>query len=215
MSSFTQITLIVIFSISILWYIFFYNAGRKEVSLPKRPVESSTVPFARSPRSNYPRALARPPTLSPLTPPPSSDVQSFSLWVGLAAQQIARNAMELPIQRGLCAAVSSAFPTQVRPENLSPISDHGVQIHYSFFEYEPETFQQIRTTLGIEPRSLPESFCEHDLEVGSTNNAGKSGSLFWRSSDKEYLLKSLPEDEATALIQMASEYNGYLRSNPD
>lgn len=81
-----------------------------------------------------------------------------------------------------------------------------------FFEHcqhnEDEAFRS--QVLGIPRASWLASMSK--LEGGVTKDSGKSGSLFWKTQDGHYFLKSTPKVEAQKMLDVLPKYREYVKA---
>lgn len=92
-----------------------------------------------------------------------------------------------------------------------------------FVDYAPTIFHYIRKIHGIFPESYTKSLGPESLSKIITGNmgsfqgqdsSGKSGSFFFTSSDKKFLVKTLKLDEFDLLLSILPWYLKYLIENP-
>ena len=88
-------------------------------------------------------------------------------------------------------------------------------IKYSFSEYHPNNFYLLRKLAGWSSEEVVKELCDRDLSGGFTNDAGKSGSLFWNSMNNRLILKSVDQTEAAALVRLCGSYRRYLVDHPN
>ena len=120
------------------------------------------------------------------------------------------------IQEGIRMTLSDQNSVNNRPRVTSHKQvTQDVPIKFSFYEYHPKTFLQLRRMCGVPNEDVISAVCDSDLAGGETHAAGKSGSLFWFSKDRRFVLKSLPRSEASCLVNIASDYRDYLRTQPN
>lgn len=92
----------------------------------------------------------------------------------------------------------------------------------SFKDYAPTIFNYLRKTFGIFPEAYIQSLGPESLAnviTGSAgsyegqNSAGQSGSFFFTSMDKRFLVKTIKKDEFELLMKVLPEYCDYLINN--
>jgi Phosphatidylinositol-4-phosphate 5-Kinase len=92
----------------------------------------------------------------------------------------------------------------------------------SFKDYAPTIFNYLRKMFGVFPESYIQSLGPESLAnviTGSSgsyqgmNSAGQSGSFFFTSSDKKFLVKTIKKDEFELLMKILPEYCDYLINN--
>mmetsp|Transcript_6267 Transcript_6267/g.11882 ORF Transcript_6267/g.11882 Transcript_6267/m.11882 type:complete len:997 (+) Transcript_6267:1247-4237(+) len=84
---------------------------------------------------------------------------------------------------------------------------------YLFQDYAPQVFFAIRKMYGIDQFSYRKSLVEEGLKGGQLG-AGKSGMLFYFSSDNRYVLKTITRGELKFFRQILRPYFKYLKKNP-
>ena len=87
-------------------------------------------------------------------------------------------------------------------------------MRYILHQYKPKNFQQIRALHDITNEDFIASLCDAELLGGWTESSGKSGSLFWYSSDRKYIMKSISAQETQVMNHMCSSYLRYIGSHP-
>jgi len=116
------------------------------------------------------------------------------------------------IQQGIRMCLSdNPMTNQVRKIKQN---EKNKTVKYILQQYKPKNFSIIRKLSEITNNCLISSICENDLLGGGTEVSGKSGSIFWYSSDRRFILKSITESEANLLNQISSDYFRYLASHP-
>lgn len=93
-----------------------------------------------------------------------------------------------------------------------------------FVDYAPLTFRKIRKLFGINeslylkslgPDRLLASLVQGDIEsMTSMISQGKSGAVFYTSSDGQYMIKSVHKREFKFMLGLLRDYFYYLHSNP-
>ena len=107
-----------------------------------------------------------------------------------------------------------SFPSCGSPE--TPAHTIG---DFQFKDYCPLAFRFLRTLFGIELRDYINSLC--NTTQGGSNplrlmaTPGKSGSLFFFSSDMKYIIKTIPLDETKLLLRILPPYVNYVLNNPN
>ena len=84
---------------------------------------------------------------------------------------------------------------------------------FSVIEHCPEIFQNIRLLDGITYDIINDSFNISDNLPNLSElcqSEGKSGSLFFFTHNKKFILKTIPEREFETFLDFASSYNNYL-----
>ncbi|RLN85082.1 hypothetical protein BBJ28_00001109 [Nothophytophthora sp. Chile5] len=81
-----------------------------------------------------------------------------------------------------------------------------------FTDYAPKVFQNIRELCGIDNDMYEQSFADTLLERASE---GKSGMLFYFSSDRKYLVKTMTKKEHSFLLEVLPLYHQYVLKQPN
>ncbi|KNC48887.1 uncharacterized protein AMSG_04632 [Thecamonas trahens ATCC 50062] len=89
------------------------------------------------------------------------------------------------------------------------VDPHGKEHKYTSSEYAPRAFAAIREMYGISPAEWRESMADSAL-VGGSLGAGKSGSLFWTSRNRAFVIKSLPKSELVVCLKLLREYHAHV-----
>ncbi|KAF4693372.1 hypothetical protein FOZ60_011115 [Perkinsus olseni] len=85
---------------------------------------------------------------------------------------------------------------------------------FDFSTYKGRTFAKLRRVFGVTDAELVSSLCDHPLRTQSgTGDAGKSGSIFWFTSDSKYLLKSISRKESILLQNIVGDYLKHFIKN--
>ncbi|KAF4657795.1 hypothetical protein FOL47_008296 [Perkinsus chesapeaki] len=85
---------------------------------------------------------------------------------------------------------------------------------FDFSTYKGKTFAKLRRVFGVTDAELVSSLCDHPLRTQTgTGDAGKSGSIFWFTSDSKYLLKSISRKESILLQNIAGDYLKHFIKN--
>lgn len=91
--------------------------------------------------------------------------------------------------------------------------EEGVQA--TFTACRTTQFRRLRTAAGITEEDFISSLCGKPLVGGDTEASGKSGSLFLRSHDNKYIIKTIEEHEFVVLKEILPNYVLYLEDNTD
>lgn len=81
-----------------------------------------------------------------------------------------------------------------------------------FTDYAPKIFQNIRAVCGIDNERYEQSFADTLLERASE---GKSGMLFYFTSDRRYLVKTMTKWEHSFLLAVLPLYHQYVLKQPN
>ncbi|RVE67231.1 hypothetical protein OJAV_G00115450 [Oryzias javanicus] len=98
------------------------------------------------------------------------------------------------------------FPSE--GSNLTPAHHYG---DFKFKTYAPIAFRYFRELFGIRPDDYMCSLCNDDLI--ELSNSGASGSLFYVSSDDEFIIKTVQHKEAEFLQKLLPGYFMNLNQN--
>ncbi|GAA6227304.1 phosphatidylinositol 4-phosphate 5-kinase type-1 alpha-like [Lates japonicus] len=98
------------------------------------------------------------------------------------------------------------FPNE--GSNLTPAHHYG---DFRFKTYAPIAFRYFREMFGIRPDDYMYSLCNEPLI--ELSNSGASGSLFYVSSDDEYIIKTVQHKEAEFLQKLLPGYFMNLNQN--
>nr|XP_020479480.1 phosphatidylinositol 4-phosphate 5-kinase type-1 alpha-like isoform X2 [Monopterus albus]XP_020479481.1 phosphatidylinositol 4-phosphate 5-kinase type-1 alpha-like isoform X2 [Monopterus albus] len=98
------------------------------------------------------------------------------------------------------------FPNE--GSNLTPAHHYG---DFRFKTYAPLAFRYFREMFGIQPGDYMYSLCKDPLI--ELSNSGASGSLFYVSSDDEYIIKTVQHKEAEFLQKLLPGYFMNLNQN--
>ncbi|KAH7465804.1 putative phosphatidylinositol 4-phosphate 5-kinase MSS4 [Phytophthora ramorum] len=81
-----------------------------------------------------------------------------------------------------------------------------------FTDYAPKVFQNIREICGIDNEMYEQSFADTLLERASE---GKSGMLFYFTSDRKYLVKTMTKKEHSFLLEVLPLFHQYILKQPN
>ncbi|KAK9872548.1 hypothetical protein WA026_018012 [Henosepilachna vigintioctopunctata] len=94
-------------------------------------------------------------------------------------------------------------------------SNHTPAHHYSEFKfknYAPIAFRYFRDLFGIQPDDFLMSMC--DTPLRELSNPGASGSIFYLTSDDEFIIKTVQHKEGEFLQKLLAGYYMNLNQNP-
>ncbi|XP_030766374.1 phosphatidylinositol 4-phosphate 5-kinase type-1 alpha isoform X11 [Sitophilus oryzae] len=94
-------------------------------------------------------------------------------------------------------------------------SNHTPAHHYSDFKYKnyaPIAFRYFRDLFGIQPDDFLMSMCDSPLR--ELSNPGASGSIFYLTSDDEFIIKTVQHKEGEFLQKLLPGYYMNLNQNP-
>lgn len=81
-----------------------------------------------------------------------------------------------------------------------------------FTDYAPQVFRNIREVCGVDNEMYEQSFADTLLERASE---GKSGSLFYFTSDRKYLVKTMTKKEHSFLMEVLPLFHQYILKQPN
>eukprot|EP00915_Cephaloidophora_sp_WS-2016_P008085 GHVH01011175.1.p1 GENE.GHVH01011175.1~~GHVH01011175.1.p1 ORF type:complete len:927 (-),score=120.27 GHVH01011175.1:222-3002(-) len=107
-----------------------------------------------------------------------------------------------------------------------PIRMSEEQKEYTmFYDFSPFVFRQIRRMFGWEDSAYVDSIGPNQLisalitgnftTFSESASQGKSGSLFYTTSDNQLLIKTVSEKEAERLLVILKDYYHWLKMNPN
>ncbi|XP_027560942.1 phosphatidylinositol 4-phosphate 5-kinase type-1 gamma isoform X6 [Neopelma chrysocephalum] len=173
--------------------------------------------------------LGKPPTKS--TPgqqnransKPGALIHLFSSWVTLTTSSTLKGAIQLGIgytvgnlsskperdvlMQDFYVVESIFFPSE--GSNLTPAHHYA---DFRFKTYAPVAFRYFRELFGIRPDDYLYSLCNEPLI--ELSNPGASGSLFYVTSDDEFIIKTVMHKEAEFLQKLLPGYYMNLNQNP-
>ncbi|XP_032568198.1 phosphatidylinositol 4-phosphate 5-kinase type-1 gamma isoform X6 [Chiroxiphia lanceolata] len=173
--------------------------------------------------------LGRPPTKS--TPgqqnhangKPGALIHLFSSWMNLTTSSTLKGAIQLGIgytvgnlsskperdvlMQDFYVVESIFFPSE--GSNLTPAHHYA---DFRFKTYAPVAFRYFRELFGIRPDDYLYSLCNEPLI--ELSNPGASGSLFYVTSDDEFIIKTVMHKEAEFLQKLLPGYYMNLNQNP-
>ena len=112
----------------------------------------------------------------------------------------------------------NSFELNTRKIKFSPKSSYGI---FSFVSMEPSVFKLLWKNHKLNLNSFKQSFYIHDLkDVDSSGmqeqfSEGKSGSFFYFTHDRRYVIKTVNTEERQFLCKIAPSYYEYIKDNPD
>ncbi|KAG6616460.1 phosphatidylinositol-4-phosphate 5 kinase-like protein [Phytophthora cinnamomi] len=126
---------------------------------------------------------------------------------------------------GMTRAVQIAEDDLIRIRNRSPTQElvlgasDDEEIRRStedptpirFTPYKPQAFAELRQAFGIKASDFMKSF---QTSTKPNISEGASGAFMFFSGDKKYIVKSMAEEEARFLCEIAEQYAEYLTLNP-
>jgi len=80
--------------------------------------------------------------------------------------------------------------------------------------YSPEVFKRLRRDWGVDESEFMLSICGEQA-LKEMNSAGKSGSIFFASTDERYIIKTMRKVEMKALLKMLPKYYRHMQENED
>ncbi|GAB5367564.1 hypothetical protein AAMO2058_001241200 [Amorphochlora amoebiformis] len=82
---------------------------------------------------------------------------------------------------------------------------------FTFKDYAPRVFQEIRRLSGIDTKDYIQSVC-YDNYIEFISNS-KSGAFFFFTNDGRYMIKTIEGSEAKCLVKFLEKYYLHLKSN--
>ncbi|KAF6002592.1 hypothetical protein F1559_000051 [Cyanidiococcus yangmingshanensis] len=115
--------------------------------------------------------------------------------------------------RNLCMA-DFRTTTTTRFPALGSADTPPIEKGFTFKDYAPMVFRHLRQRYGITAASYLRSLCGQEA-LREATTPGKSGSLFYYSSDDRFILKTLSKQEATVLLSILPQYYFHMMKNPE
>jgi 1-phosphatidylinositol-4-phosphate 5-kinase len=148
---------------------------------------------------------------------PRMDVQPPRIDTAVVTEGSAKFPVVYAITNGmrtaLTASTASASPSvRYRFDRQPAAGSIKSSWNFEFTEYCPAAFKQLRETLGITNQIYMKSMTHTLCEMGS---AGKSGSIFYKTMDSRYIIKSMKEDEGHFLLSILLDYFLFMQQNPN
>ncbi|XP_017692514.1 PREDICTED: phosphatidylinositol 4-phosphate 5-kinase type-1 gamma isoform X3 [Lepidothrix coronata] len=147
----------------------------------------------------------------------------FSSWMNLTTSSTLKGAIQLGIgytvgnlsskperdvlMQDFYVVESIFFPSE--GSNLTPAHHYA---DFRFKTYAPVAFRYFRELFGIRPDDYLYSLCNEPLI--ELSNPGASGSLFYVTSDDEFIIKTVMHKEAEFLQKLLPGYYMNLNQNP-
>lgn len=107
-------------------------------------------------------------------------------------------------QRGVARQVSTMSST-------STVASSSSTNHIRFTPYRSLVFAELRSAYGMKSTDFLKAF---QTSTKPSISEGASGAFLFFSGDKRYIVKSMAEEEARFLCQIAEDYVEYLIANP-
>ncbi|KAG3112952.1 hypothetical protein PI124_g10146 [Phytophthora idaei] len=106
----------------------------------------------------------------------------------------------------------SSASTAATSDQRSPTRASGTMTaSIRFTPYKPQAFAELRQAYGIKAADFLRSF---QTSTKPNISEGASGAFMFFSGDKKYIVKSMAEEEARFLCEIAEKYTEYLTLNP-
>uniref|UniRef100_K3WWS8 PIPK domain-containing protein n=1 Tax=Globisporangium ultimum (strain ATCC 200006 / CBS 805.95 / DAOM BR144) TaxID=431595 RepID=K3WWS8_GLOUD len=107
------------------------------------------------------------------------------------------------------------FPDYAKVESMAVVV-HGkkTSIALNFRDCAPKVFHHIRELFHIDEQFYMDSFDPAKI-LSEHGSEGKSGNIFYFTSNKQFMVKSVPKDEFDTLCAILPHYHRYLLSNPE
>eukprot|EP00123_Amoebidium_parasiticum_P008624 comp18922_c0_seq1/m.21111 comp18922_c0_seq1/g.21111 ORF comp18922_c0_seq1/g.21111 comp18922_c0_seq1/m.21111 type:complete len:624 (-) comp18922_c0_seq1:225-2096(-) len=97
--------------------------------------------------------------------------------------------------------------------DIPAVTKGGVPVQVK--DFAPKVFCNIRELYDIHTHDYVESWTLPDDKLVAKEGAGRSGSLFLRSNDNKFILKTIPHDEVMTFMEVLPNYYDYLVENRD
>lgn len=104
---------------------------------------------------------------------------------------------------------ASTLATSTGPR--APSGNPGGSASIRFTPYKPQAFAKLRQAFEIKAADFIKSF---QTSTKPNISEGASGAFMFFSGDKKYIVKSMGEEEARFLCEIADKYTDYLILNP-
>ena len=132
--------------------------------------------------------------------------------------------LELNIQRGIRAIVeyariesrqSTSKEDVLTPADCNQVyrvripADEEVHGDFTSKSHAPRAFRYVRKVLRVNDEDFVDSICDHPLVMLKT--PGKSGAVFFRSTDGRYLLKTVSKGESKFFLSVLYDYAQHVR----
>jgi len=122
-------------------------------------------------------------------------------------------------QGGAAAAMSVGAATGAGEEASSNSSQTILTIHeeVTIYEYAPKKFQDLRDMDRIEKSIIKHSLSakrNRDQAFMAGESQGKSGSFFFFSHDRKFIIKTMNEDELGIFMKALPDYFKHMKENP-
>eukprot|EP01062_Namystynia_karyoxenos_P046539 TRINITY_DN34918_c0_g1_i1.p1 TRINITY_DN34918_c0_g1~~TRINITY_DN34918_c0_g1_i1.p1 ORF type:complete len:907 (+),score=326.96 TRINITY_DN34918_c0_g1_i1:115-2721(+) len=91
-------------------------------------------------------------------------------------------------------------------------------VRFTFFDFAPLVFHSLRAANGIEPAIYRAVFSVFDVDDAMSekfSDGGRSGSFFYFTADREYIVKTVTPGERHVLRQMLPSYFRHMTTHPD
>uniref|UniRef100_A0A8C5YC92 Phosphatidylinositol-4-phosphate 5-kinase type 1 gamma n=1 Tax=Microcebus murinus TaxID=30608 RepID=A0A8C5YC92_MICMU len=177
------------------------GGARGQLQAGRRPPQHAlgTGPWQGQPRG--PDVLRLPQTTS------STLKGAIQLGIGYTVGNLSSKPERDVLMQDFYVVESIFFPSE--GSNLTPA--HHFQ-DFRFKTYAPVAFRYFRELFGIRPDDYLYSLCNEPLI--ELSNPGASGSLFYVTSDDEFIIKTVMHKEAEFLQKLLPGYYMNLNQNP-
>lgn len=151
---------------------------------------------------NDPHKKGEKPNLPLRQPPPSSETIA-KLIVQSVSKSIKESLGKTVTVKSLWNKGDEEGATEVTEE----VAKHTITIGDEVFElidHSPATFHMLRETLALKDELYLRSFTQDKLD--GLRATGKSGSFFYQTKDRKFIVKSINEEEHECLIDITQDY---------
>ncbi|XP_064596503.1 phosphatidylinositol 4-phosphate 5-kinase type-1 alpha-like isoform X2 [Liolophura sinensis] len=139
--------------------------------------------------------------------PTSELMAAIQLGIGQSIGGLAAKPERDVLMQDFAVVESVFFPSE--GSNLTPAHHFS---DYRFKTFAPVAFRYFRELFGIQPDDFMLSLC--DEAMVELSNPGASGSIFYITSDDEFIIKTVQHKEAEFLQKLLPGYYMNLNQNP-
>ncbi|CAI7871374.1 unnamed protein product, partial [Closterium sp. NIES-54] len=169
-----------------------------------RATPPPVAPSAAAPPSELPPPSAAIPAASTPTTLPTAAPSPAALSAPAAPAPVAPTSADLRAE-DFVAADRMWFP----PEGSSCTPPHNT-LPFTWRDYAPKAFSELRAMFGIDPADYTLSLCG-DNALRELSSPGKSGSVFYLSDDDRFIIKTMRASEVRVLQRMLPDYFRHVR----
>jgi 1-phosphatidylinositol-4-phosphate 5-kinase len=85
---------------------------------------------------------------------------------------------------------------------------------FKFKDYAPDVFRELRSTFNVNQADYLMSLND-EIGVKAVGSSGKSGSSFYYSNDRKFIIKTIHRSEHKHLRRILKDYYNYVKKNPN